>query len=103
VKLADALPDLVLDMETPLAHLGRGDLLRQVQEATLERWTYDDFSDTTYLYLTASPVNMASIERLSLYDELGVNLDSDERGRLCGIEILDGKRVISHLSNLPAG
>jgi uncharacterized protein YuzE len=96
-KLADALPELVLDMESPLLQLGRGDLVQQLKEVLLQRWTYDDFSDTTYLYLSAEPVERMQVERLSLYDEVGVNLDADEHGRLCGIEVLDGKRVSSQL------
>jgi uncharacterized protein YuzE len=96
-KLADALPELVLDMESPLLQLGRGDLVQQLKEALLHRWTYDDFSDTTYLYLSAEPVERMQVERLSLYDEVGANLDADEHGRLCGIEMLDGKRVASQL------
>jgi uncharacterized protein YuzE len=92
-RLADALPDLVSDLETPLAHLGRGDLIAQLKQATLERWSYDDFTDATNLVLLPSE----SVERLSLYDEVGVNLDLDAHGRLCGIEVLDGKRVISQL------
>ena len=97
VKLADALPDLVLDMESALLAVGRADLLRQVKEASLERWTYDDFSDTAYLYLSAEPIERAKLEIFSLYDECGVNLETDGRGRLCGREILDGKRVTSRL------
>jgi uncharacterized protein YuzE len=93
MRLADALPDLVADMEVALLHLGRADLVNQLQQALLERWTYDDFADTTYLTLR----DETYAERLSLYDELGVNVDTDDRGRVCGIEILEGKRIATRL------
>jgi uncharacterized protein YuzE len=95
-KLLQALPDLVADMESPLAHLGRGDLVAQLKAATLESWSYDDFADATYLVLLPSA---KAAERLSLYDELGVSLDTDVEGRLCGIEVLDGKRVAELLKS----
>jgi uncharacterized protein YuzE len=97
MKLAAVLPELVSDLENALLQLGRGDLLHQVKEASLERWTYDDFSDTAYLYLTADPIERLRLDIFSLYDECGVNLETDGRGRLCGLEILDGKRVTSRL------
>ena len=97
MKLADALWELVSDLESALLRVGRGDLLRQVKEATLERWTYDDFSDTVYLCLTPEPLDRAQLDTLSLYDELGVNLETDDHGRLCGIEVLDGKRITTRL------
>ena len=99
MRLAEVLPELVSDLETGLAHLGRGDLVQQLKDAAIARWTYDDFSDTTYLQLSATPVDMMSVERLSLYDELGVNVDMDNSGRLCGIEVLAGKQVASRLRN----
>ena len=97
MKLVEVLPELVSDMESALLQLGRGDLLSQVKEATLERWTYDDFSDTAYLYLTTDPIERRQLDTLSLYDEVGVNLETDGRGRLCGLEVLDGKRITSRL------
>ena len=93
MRLADALPDLVADIEVALLHLGRADLVNQLKQALLERWTYDDFADTTYLTLR----DETYAERLSLYDELGVNVDTDDRGRVCGIEILEGKRIATRL------
>ena len=97
MKLADTLPELVLDLEGALLPLGRGDLVRQLTDAVLERWTYDEFSDTAYLYLTSEPLERLKLETLSLHDELGVNLETDGGGRLCGIEIQEGKRITSRL------
>lgn len=105
--LAQVLPELVSDMEPALLHLGRGDLVKQLKQASLGRWSYDEFSDTAYLYLrppsTPNPPDEGAFdpmhaERLSLYDELGVNLDCDAHGRLRGIEILEGRRVAEMLN-----
>jgi uncharacterized protein YuzE len=93
MRLTQALPDLAADLETALVHLARGDLAGQLRKATIERWAYDDFSDATYLFLGPT----ASSERLSLYDELGVNVDTDDRGQLCGIEILEGRAIAARL------
>jgi len=95
MKLASILPDLVADMEGALLQLGRGDLVAQLKEAGLARWTYDDFADTTYLTLVEGDY----AERFSLYDELGVNVDMDEHGRVCGIEILEGRRLAERLND----
>lgn len=97
MKLVEALPELAADLEGGLVRLGRGDLAGQLKDASLERWVYDDFADTTYLYLTAPPVEPGDGERLSLYDELGMSVDMDARGRLTGIEVLEGQALAGRL------
>jgi uncharacterized protein YuzE len=104
--LKEALPYLVLDLESALMHIGRGDVSDQLRHATIERWTYDEIADTAYLHLRLPPAPGAvdeSIageppgETVSVYDELGINLDTDSRGCLTGMEILDGRSVIAQL------
>ena len=97
MKLVQALPELVADLEIGLLHLGRRDLAEQLKDAKVARWSYDEFSDTAYLQLSAAPVDMMHVKRISLYDELGVNVDADPDGRVCGIEVLEGRRIASQL------
>jgi hypothetical protein len=96
MKLAAALPDLVASLEGPLAHLGRGDLIGQLQEAEMRGWTYDDFADTCTLQLSAEE----PAELLSLWDDAGVNLEMDAHGRLCRIEVLEGEALAAQLGKM---
>jgi uncharacterized protein YuzE len=96
--LKEALPFLVLDLESALVHIGRGDVVDQLRSATIERWTYDEHADAAYLHLR-SPAGAAYEPgtTVSVFDELGVNLDIDNEGRLAGMEILGGKALIAQL------
>lgn len=103
VALKEALPYLVLDLESALAHIGRGDVVAQLREATIERWTYDEHADAAYLHLRSprsandSRVAEAPGETVSVYDELGINLNTDGEGRLTGMDILGGKAIVAQL------
>ena len=74
--LKEALPFLLLDLESALVHIGRGDMVAQLREVTIERWTYDELADAAYLHFTKSERNTAesSGETVSVYDEFGINL-----------------------------
>jgi len=94
VKLVDVLPDLVLSLESPLAHLGRGELIGQLRQAVILDWSYDDHANTTTVRFSAAEPG----ELLSLYDEAGVNLETDSEGRLCRMEVLEGKAIAEQLA-----
>ena len=103
--LKDALPYLVLDLESALAHLGRGIVADQLREVTIERWTYDELSAVAYLHLRSPRAAGAAGtpgETVSVYDELGINLDTDGQGNITGMEVLDGRAIIAQLEQAAA-
>ena len=104
--LAGVLPDLVRDLESALLRIGRGDVVDQLREVEIDRWTYDDFADSVYLHLSTPATANAGdekiggggqLETVSVYDDLGVTLDLDQRRRLTGMEILEASAIASHL------
>ena len=96
MKLAEVLPDLVADLEAPLAHLGRAEVATQLRDAEFIGWRYDEFADAVYVDLLPDEPT----ETLSLYDELGVNLDLDARGRVCRLEVLHARELAQRLDNV---
>jgi uncharacterized protein YuzE len=103
VMLKEALPFLVIDLESALVHLGRGSLAVQLREVAIERWTYDEHSDVAYLQLRsphAPEVAEEPGETVSVFDEAGVNLDTDAQGRLTGMEILAGGAFLAQLKEV---
>jgi uncharacterized protein YuzE len=102
--LVEVLPDLVVDIEGALVRIGRGDVADQLREVELERWTYDDFADTGYLYVRsprkadavhARIAGVKSGETVSPLEDL--NLDLDDHRRITGIELLGARSIISRL------
>jgi len=112
IALKEALPFLLLDLASALVHIGRGDVVDQLRVAMIERWTYDELADVAYLHLRSPRAPGAAGERsagdspgetVSVYEELGVNLATDGRGRLTGMEILGGKAIVAQLEEGTAG
>ena len=100
IVLKDALPFLVIDLESALAHIGRGDVVNQLRQVTIERWTYDEHSDSAYLHLQspgAPGAAEAAGEAVSVFEELGINLDTDAQGRLTGMDILGARAIVAQL------
>ena len=103
ILLKEALPILVLDLESALAHLGRGKVADQLRAVMIERWTYDENADTAYVHFrpTSAPDGAARTgETVSVYDELGINLDTDSQGRLTGMEIQGAGAIVTQLEEM---
>ena len=100
MKLDEALPFLVLDLEAALAHLGRGRVAVQLRDVVIERWTYDEHADAGYVYLRSpkAPVGVQPAgETVSVFDELGINLETDSQGHLVGMEIQGAHAIVAQL------
>ena len=102
LSLRNTLPDLESDMEGALLPIGRGDIVDQLRVAAIERWEYDEFADVASLFVTTGAAPSAQrpgarAETVSIYDELGVILETDPHGRVTVIEVSGGKDLVARL------
>ena len=92
----ETLPELVLDIEGALVRLGRGRVADQLRTAPLKKWAFDEFAQTTYLHLgDAQPDDVE--ETISLFDDIGVNVELDREGRVIGLEVSGYEHALSRL------
>jgi uncharacterized protein YuzE len=97
MTLLEALPELVGDIEGALIRLGRGNVADQLRTLALKTWSVDEFAQSTYLHLTAARDPGGVEETLSLYDDIGVNVDLDRDGRVVGLEVFGYEQSLSRL------
>jgi len=107
--LAAALPQLVLGIEDSLIRIGRGNVADQLRKVTVDGWDYDEYADAAILHLRALPessdadramIPLGRGETISLHDDLPVNVEVDNRGRLVGLEILDASAILPQLKKI---
>ena len=111
IRIADALPDLIAEIQRFLVAGGRKDIADQFGELALSRWTYDAEADALYVYLNGQrPLNAVEQnvigtrhgECIEIEDCHGlVVLDTDNFNRVTGIEILNRKDIQKRLEKLP--
>jgi hypothetical protein len=97
MKLIDALPEIVVTIESALLHVGRGDVVAKMREAELVGWSYDEFSEVTSLRL--QPNETQAGETIGLHDEVGAGLFLDKEGQLTIIELTGYEAFLSRLGD----
>jgi hypothetical protein len=97
MTLFEAVPALVLDIEGALVRLGRGDIADQLRDAPLVAWGFDEFTQSTYLQLSAARDPDGPHETFSLHDEIGVNVELDRDRRVTGVEVSGYEQVLARL------
>ena len=110
-ELRGLLPEFVVELEAALRAAGHLQLAGELQGAKLERWTFDPSCDAAYLYVSAGR-DLNVVERnviggkhgetIPVKHRYSVNIDTDNFGCLCGIEVLDGQELAKELGGTMA-
>jgi uncharacterized protein YuzE len=105
--LAEVLPDLVDELAESLRAAGRDDLAAQLGEVEISRWTHDTSCDAAYIHLR-SPRQLNVVEQNIIGVKHGetipvehhrwINVDTDNFGRMTGIEVLSPGDLPARLS-----
>ena len=105
--LADVLPDLAEELAAALRASGRDDLAAQLGEVEVDRWTHDTSCTAAYIYLRSPrPLNVVEQniigvkhgETVPVKHRRWVNVDTDNFGRMMGIELLSPGDVPARLA-----
>jgi uncharacterized protein YuzE len=113
-KIADALPDLVAEIQRFLIAGKREDVADQFGELVLSRWTYDAEAEALYVYLAGQRVlNIGEQNVIGVRHGVSIEIercegmvvvDTDNLYRVSGIEIVGREDIKKKLEMLsPAG
>jgi uncharacterized protein YuzE len=111
-KLNEILPTFTAEVKKALSELDREDLIEMIPDLTLDNLTYDPKADAFYLY-TGGTRSLNVVERNIIGVKHGksielkmcsgiVVLDTDNFGRISGIEIINRKDVYEELRKINA-
>ena len=111
-SLTETFPALARALSQRLRAAGRTALAEQVAGAVIDRVTFDDAANAGYIYVRPSreanvvDVNIVGIrhgETIEVETQYWTNIDTDNLGRLVGIEILAPRELNDELRRCAAG
>jgi len=98
MKLTSEFPDVAARIKAALVTAGQDDLVAQIGEVEVIRWTFDKDADASYIYVKSPreinvvETNIIGVkygETVVFKDDESALVDVDNFGRLTGIELLD--------------
>jgi hypothetical protein len=107
VKLTEIVPEFVVELEAALRAVGHPELAEELPLAELDRWSFDEACDAAYLVvlarreLNAIEKNIIGVKHgqtIQVEHRYCVNVDTDNFGRLRGIEVLNGGELTAKLA-----
>jgi hypothetical protein len=106
MKLFEALPEFSAELWASLAEAGHKDLAAQIADVEIERYTFDSSCNAAFIYVR-SPRDLIVVEKniigikhgepISVEHPYCITVDTDNFGRLTGIELLNGSEVARRL------
>ena len=107
MKLFEALPEFSTELWASLVRAGHKDLAAQIADVEIERYTYDASCNAAYVYIRPASdpngveknlIGIKNRKPITVEHPYCVNVDTDNYGRLTGIELLNGGEVARRLA-----
>lgn len=96
-SLIEAFPSLARELSRALCDSGRASLAEQVDQAVIDRVTFDESANAGYIYVRPSrdlnvvEANIVGVrhgETIEVETQYWTNIDTDNFNRLAGVEVL---------------
>jgi uncharacterized protein YuzE len=110
--LLEAFPSLAAELSRALRDGGRASLADQVDQAVIDRVTFDGSADAGYIYLRPSrdlnvvETNIVGVrhgETIEAKTQYWTNIDLDDFARVVGIEVLAPGELVNELTRRANG